>query len=203
MIMARTDVAVRVIGGGAALMAGSAGLAQAQDVGGWYGGIGVGANGGDYLAFGSDEYSFDGSPRASLFAGYNVVSGNLVYGGEISVNGKAESSDVGAIYAGHLTNVIDLKARVGTMVGSTLFYGSLGYSISDIEVAWDGETGGDASGVNFGVGFEAAVGDRMFIGGDITSRNMNVGGTLYGAPAEDYIDDINLSTVSIRMGFRF
>jgi outer membrane immunogenic protein len=201
--MAKTDVAVRVIGGGAALMAGSAGLAQAQDVGGWYGGLGIGSNGGDFIALGNDEYSFDGGPRASLFAGYNVVSGNLIYGAEVALSGNAKSSDEDAFYAGHISNLIDLKGRVGTMVGNTMLYGSLGYSVGDVNLEWNGETGGDASGFNFGAGFETAIGEKMFIGGEIISRNMDVGGTLSGAPAEQYMDDIDLSTVSIRMGFRF
>jgi outer membrane immunogenic protein len=202
MIMAKSDVAVRVIGGGAALMAGSVGLAQAQDVGGFYGGLGVGANGGDFLAFGSDEYSFSGGPGGSLFAGYNVVSGNLVYGGEISWMNGAESSD-NIPYIGKIDSLIDLKGRVGTMVGSTLFYGSLGYSVGDVSQDWSGAGGGDVSGFNLGAGFETAISDKMFIGGDFTMRNLDAGGSIDGVPTEEYMDDVNLSTVSIRMGFRF
>ncbi|TAG17326.1 MAG: hypothetical protein EAZ40_12285 [Rhodobacterales bacterium] len=201
--MAKSDVAVRVIGGGAALLAGSAGLAQAQDVAGWYGGVGVGAKAGDFLAFGNDEYSFDGGPGGSLFAGYNFVSGNLVYGAELGLNGKAKSDDPDAIYAGSISNLIDLKGRLGTVVGNTLFYGSLGYTVGDMEVEFDGESGGDVSGINFGAGFETSVTDNIFIGGDITKRNLDGGGTLYGGPAENYMDDIDLTTVSIRLGFRF
>jgi hypothetical protein len=200
--MAKTDVAVRMIGGGAALLAGSAGLAQAQDVAGWYGGIGVGANAGDFVALG-DEYSFDGGPVASLFAGYNVVSGNLVYGGELALSGKAGTDDEDGLYAGTISNMIDLKGRLGTMVGTTLFYGSLGYTVGDMAVEVDDETGGDVSGFNFGVGFESAVNDKIFVGGDITKRNLDGGGTLYGGPGEQYMDDIDLTTVSIRLGFRF
>lgn len=201
--MAKTDVVVRMIGGGAALLAGSAGLAHAQDVAGWYGGIGVGANAGDFVAFGSDEYSFDGGPVGSLFAGYNLVSGNLVYGAELALSGKAGTNDADGLYTGTISNMIDLKGRVGTMVGNTMFYGSLGYTIGDMAVEVDDETGGDVSGVNFGVGFEAAVNDKIFIGGDVTKRNLDGGGTLYGGPGEEYMDDVDLTTVSIRMGFRF
>lgn len=201
MTMARTDVAVRVIGSGAAILAGSVGLVQAQDVGGFYGGLGIGANGGDFADDG-DEYSFSGGPGASLFAGYNVVSGNLVYGGEIAWMDGAESSDDN-LYLGQITSLIDLKGRVGTMVGNTMLYGSLGYSMGDVSVDWLGVGGGDVSGFTLGAGFETAVGENMFIGGDFTARNLNAGGSIAGVPTEEYIDDVNLSTVSIRMGFRF
>jgi hypothetical protein len=203
MIMAKTDVAVRVIGGGAALFAGSTGLAQAQDVAGFYGGIGVGANAGEYLAFGDDEYSFDGGPVSSLFAGYNLVSGNLVYGGELVLSGKAGTKDDDGLYTGTIRNMIDLKGRVGTMVGNTLLYGSLGYTVGDVVVEVEDESGGDVSGFNFGVGFESAINEKIFVGGDVTKRNLDGGGTLFGGPGEQYMDDVDLTTVSIRLGFRF
>ena len=203
MVMAKSDIAFRVLGGSAALVAGSAGLAQAQDVGGWYGGVGVGANAGDFIAFGSDEYSFSGGPGASLFAGYNMVSGNLVYGGEIALTNKAESDDAESAYTGSISRLIDLKGRVGTMVGNTLLYGSLGYSFGDLEQKWNGSGGGDVKGVNFGLGFETALSGNMFLGGDFTSRNLDGGGTIEGEPGETYMDDATLSTVSIRLGFRF
>jgi len=200
--MSKSDVAARAIGGGVAILAGTAGLAQAQDVGGFYGGLGIVANGGDFVAFGDDEYSFAGGPAGSLFAGYNVVSGNLVYGAELALSNGVENGDE-TPYIGNITSLIDLKGRVGTMVGNTLFYGSLGYSMGDVERVYEDGTGGEVSGMNFGAGFESAVGEKMFVGGDITSRHMNGGGTLNGEPGELYMDDVNLTTVSVRVGFRF
>ena len=199
--MAKTDVAMRVIGSGAALVAGSVGMAQAQDVGGFYGGLGVGANSGKFLAFGSEEYSFEGGTATSLFAGYNVVSGNMVYGGELAWSNGAEA-DNASIYAGQISSMIDLKARLGTMVGNTMFYGSLGYSRGKTETEFLG-SGGTVSGLNVGAGFETSISEKMFIGGDYTARNLNGGGSIDGVPGEFYMDDVNLSTVSIRLGFRF
>ncbi|RYE39647.1 MAG: porin family protein [Hyphomicrobiales bacterium] len=201
MVMAKTDVAVRVIGGGAALMAGSMGMAQAQDVGGFYAGIGVGANSGDFTAFGSDEYSFEGGTVGSLFAGYNFVSGNMIYGGELAYSNGA-NTDVDNPYVGEISSLLDLKGRLGTMVGSTMFYGSLGYTRGKMGTEFLGG-GGTVSGINLGAGFETSLSDKMFIGGDYTARNLNGGGTVDGVPGEEYMDDVNLSTLSIRLGFRF
>ena len=199
--MSKASVAGRLIGSGAAVVAGSAGVAHAQDVAGFYGGLGVGANAGDFVAFGDDEYSFDGGPVTSLFVGYNAVSGNLVYGGELAWTNKAEDST--DPYVGHVTDLIDLKGRVGTMVGNTLVYGSLGYSMGDVERTWDGAGGGDVSGFSIGAGFETNLTDNIYLGGDFTNRQLDGGGVINGAPGELYMDDVNLSTVSIRIGFRF
>jgi outer membrane immunogenic protein len=198
--MSKTDVAFRVIGSGAALLAGTA--VQAQDVGGFYGGVGVAANAGDFVADGNDEYSFAGGPGGSLFAGYNFVSGNLVYGAELAWSNGADNSDNNP-YIGEITSLLDLRGRVGTMVGNTMFYGALGYSVGDMETDWNDATGGEVSGMNFGAGFESALSEKMFVGGDITTRHLNGGGTLGGAPGELYMDDANLTTVSVRLGFRF
>ena len=59
------------------------------------------------------------------------------------------------------------------------------------------------SGLNVGAGFETSISEKMFIGGDYTARNLNGGGSIDGVPGEFYMDDVNLSTVSIRLGFRF
>mgnify|MGYP001765404750 CR=1 FL=1 len=199
--MTKAGVAGRLIGSGAAIVAGSAGISHAQDVSGFYGGLGVGANAGDFIAFGDEEYSFEGGPVTSLFVGYNVVSGNLVYGGELAWTNKAEFSD--NPYVGHATDIIDLKGRVGTMVGNTLVYGALGYSMGDVEVDWDGASGGDVSGFSIGAGFETNITENVYLGGDFTNRQMDGGGTINGLPGELYMDDVNLSTISIRLGFRF
>ena len=201
--MAQTDMAVRVIGGGAAIIAGSAGLAQAQDVGGFYAGLGISGNAGDFIAFGNDEYSIDGGPEGSLFAGYNFVSGDMIYGLEFSALTGAEAGGSESLYTGSIPTLYDLKGRVGTMVGQTMLYGSLGYSFGEVVERYSGEGDGDVSGLSIGAGFETSLTGNMFLGGDVTHRDLDVGGTLFGDPAEDYMGDHKLTTVSIRIGFRF
>ncbi|WP_374643544.1 outer membrane protein [Tabrizicola sp.] len=194
--MAAKEVALKVIGSGAAMLAGSAGLSHAQDVGGWYAGAGLGAATGDFSTFGDDGYSFDGTV-GSIFAGYNVVSGNMVYGGELAWNGGVQGDSA---YVDRIGSILDLKGRLGTIVGSTLVYGSLGYSLGTFE--YGGESG-DFNGFSLGAGFEMPFNDNGFFGADVTTRNMSGDGEIGGVPATDYIDDAQLTTVSIRLGFRF
>ncbi len=205
--MSKTETTVRVIGSGAAALAGTVGIAQAQDFAGFYGGVGVSMPSGEQtLPFGP-TYSLDGSAVGSVFAGYNLVSqGGLVYGAELAVT-QGSDFDMGGPYGGfgQSTNyMVDLKGRLGKVFGTTLAYGSLGYSFSSI--MWPGSTDAMAKvgGVNFGAGFEVPISANGFIGGDVTQRFLGPWGTnAFGDPSSNYVDSLNMTTISVRLGFRF
>lgn len=194
--MKKSDVAVRVIGSGAAILAGATGFAQAQDVGGFYGGVAIGTDTGDFESY-DNSFGIESGSTSSVFAGYNVVSGNLVYGGEVAWRGGFDADNG---YVDSVGSLVDLKGRLGTMVGNTLVYGSLGYSLGSFDA--EGESA-DLEGMNFGAGFEMPLSENGFFGGDITSRNLDANGEIDGDPAGQYMDNVKLTTVSVRLGFRF
>lgn len=204
--MSKSEMALRLVTSGAAVIAGSAGLAQAQDVGGFYGGVGISMPSGDGTFYGgSDTYSIDNGALGSIFGGYNVVTGSgLVYGGELALTqGGTIGGDGYYSDTFKLGTTIDLKARVGKVFGTTLVYGALGYSKTSIEDEY-GYDYGDVDGVSIGAGFEMPISDNGFIGGDVTKRNLNpTGSGQYGIPTSEYVDGVDLTTVSVRLGFRF
>jgi hypothetical protein len=129
------------------------------------------------------------------------VSGNLVYGGEVAwSSGPNIDDNEFNPYVDSIGGILDLKGRVGTMIGSTLVYGSLGYSMGSFE---ESGQSGDMDGTAIGAGFETPFGDKGFFGGDFTKRSMSGTGDVNGTEGEFYIDDLDMTTVSIRLGFRF
>ena len=194
--MSKVYSIARATVGGVALATTAAGMAQSQDVAGLYAGVSVGAHGGTFEAFGSD-YTFNSGAAAGAFVGYNVVSGNLVYGGELAWSTGVSTDAYGV---DSINNLIDVKGRLGTMMGSTLVYGAIGYSYGKIS-----QFSADASisGPSIGVGFEMPFGSNGFVGGDLTTRFVDASGTIFGGPAEPYVQNGNLTTASVRLGFRF
>ncbi|MCR8725543.1 porin family protein [Frigidibacter sp. ROC022] len=209
--MSKAEKAMRMIGSSSVVLASAAGFAHAQDVDGFYGGVGVAMTSGDAEGNGGafyGTYSLSGGALGSAFAGYNVVSGSgLVFGGEIAVT-QGGSIEVGGFYSASSVSMgpmIDLKARVGKVFGSTLVYGALGYSLGSIEDYYGGgEKIAKLGGVSLGGGFETPISENGFIGGDVTMRKLKPqGDNDYGEPSENYIDSVDSTTISVRIGFRF
>ncbi len=200
--MSKAETTMRLACSGAALLAGFSSSAQAQDVNGFYGGVGGAVPSGS-VDLGFSGYSISGSALGSVFAGYNVVSASgLVYGGELAVT---QGTDVSGAYGDFGTKpMVDVKGRLGKVFGKTLVYGSLGYSMGSLTWSSGSGTMAKVGGMNIGVGFEAPIGARGFLGGDITSRDLKPRGTNeYGDPSSNYVDSMNMTTVSVRVGFRF
>ncbi len=195
--MSKAYTVARVAVGGMALATSAVGLAQAQDLAGMYAGASLGVHGGTFQSFG-DEYTVPSTSAAGAFFGYNAVSGNLVYGGEIA---WSNGGDVGTYGVSGVSNLFDVRGRVGAMLGSTFVYGALGYSHGAL--VGPGVSNGSVSGPSIGAGFEMPFGSNGFVGGDLTTRLMDGSGTVYGSPASDYVHDVKLTTASVRLGFRF
>lgn len=199
--MSKMYTVARATVGGVAMATSAAGFAQAQDVAGLYAGASVGVNSGSYSDRYGDEYTVESHPAAGAFMGYNMVSGNLVYGAEFAWTNQVQ--DIDQYDLDGISNLFDLRGRVGALFGSTLVYGALGYSFG---AAYGyGDIDGSFSGYNIGVGFEMPLGNNGFLGGDLTTRFMDASGTMNGGSdlLSDYVSDLNLTTVSVRLGFRF
>lgn len=181
--------------GGAAIAASSFGAQQAdaQSIEGAYAGLTFGIPTGAAEA-GYPEYNFGGTV-AGAFIGYNALmgdswGGNLVLGPEFVWYNRANLdlySDWG------YRNLIDLRLRVGQTFGDALVYGALGWSRASVSKG--GGSFGSVNGWNIGAGFEMGLGHGMFVGGDLTYRRMDSG---FGKA-----DNGNLTTATVRLGFRF
>ncbi|MCV2879403.1 porin family protein [Sedimentimonas flavescens] len=186
---------------GAAVLAGMAGNAQAQDLNGFYAGISMNkAVGGDLQwTYYSDGGGDVGGAAMGVFLGYNFALQNgWVAGAELAFS---ESYDIDSYSGVQIEDVMDLKARLGKTFGKTYAYGILGYSSAD--VSWASAPDfmqADGSGVSYGLGIETSFDNNGFIGGEILRRNIDAKND--ADPYNAYkVDD--LTTISIRAGFRF
>ena len=185
--------------GTAAMALSAASGAQAEEgIGGVYGGLSFGSviNNDDFLGNG-DEYVLDGS-GVGAFVGYNVEKNNLVYGGELNYAGNIDANSNGnSDYSGMgLTNVIDVKARVGRLFGTTLVYGAVGFTSAGVNASFGVPS--SAIGSNVSLGVEKTFSNNMFIGLELTHRNLNVEDGQYISNTK-----LKLDSASLRIGMNF
>jgi hypothetical protein len=160
---------------------------------------------------GDDEGFADGDPRvtsdnegnlAALFLGYNLQRGSVVFGAELGVSGGTITfENINPL--NKFDGMVDLKARIGYATGKVLVYGSLGYVRTDRSFA--GPVSNDpiaTTGVSFGLGVDAMVGERLFVGLEALQRNLTTDeGDVGGFPSLSFDNHVN--TVSLRVGYRF
>ncbi len=194
----------RALLGSTAILIGAAGGAAAQDISGLYSGVALSFADADFTMFGGGaDYSVGGN-SGGLFAGYNFVQGDWVFGAELGWTG---GYDLDMPYTdANLSDIVDIRARAGRVFGNTFVYGALGYWQGDIvfqDYCCPSEGKFDADGMSFAVGFETSMGANSFLGAELMSRNIDVGDFPDGGPTNDYFDFDNLVTATIRAGFRF
>ncbi len=154
----------------ATALVGASQAAQA-DMEGSYGGVSVGAYNG-FLPFYDDDYIFANDVVFGAFVGQNwAVGSNMLAGVELSLTGGAAAIDpaYGPDDQYTVRFMVDVKARVGTMIGDKTFaYGFAGVSggILDADDVYG------LFGANFGVGAEFAVSDSMRVGLEYTGRSL-------------------------------
>ena len=173
--------------------------AAAQDWSGFYGGAALSSVSGNWQHMDTPsgpitnfgDYSSAG--MVSLFAGYNVQSGNLVYGGEFSA-GRA-SDLCFEDYPGECADkFMDLKGRLGYAFGQALVYGVAGLTQLEYDYAPPAYT---LTGVNYGLGVDYRVSDSYFVGGEILHRNTE---------SDEFQGDVtehSFTSVSLRFGMQF
>lgn len=189
----------------AALVAGSNAVA-AQDWSGFYAGLSYGKTSGTspIQPYVYDEgYQANGS-AAGAFAGFRWnASDRVVMGLELALQGGVNvdesAGELGNADPYTLRNLTDIKLSVGMPVGKALVYGFGGVSSAALDTTNDDYSGASgASGVNYGLGVDYMVTDKMTVGAEFISRNMN-GYTSGGNP-----DDIsNVNSFSLRASFKF
>ena len=196
--MVKQEQFIGAVAAGAALAAFSADTASADasDFAGAYVGLGFGTIAGTV----GDDYNYAVGDQiiASAYGGYNWVNGDTIMGVELGF--WTDDTYVGYDEYG-IEGLIDLRGRVGMMISdSTMLYGAAGLWQADYLFEGD-EDGGSASGFSVGFGFETNFRNGMFIGGDITMRSTS--SVDLNDPGDDDKSPDNLTSASLRVGFRF
>jgi hypothetical protein len=176
--------------------------AQAE---GLYAGISFGAASGEapYEDYGdAEDYSLAGT-TTGIFVGAKFIDfGTFALGGELAISGNADGDpDLNSSYEGayDINWVGDAKLRLsadvgklpGQDAGNITVYGFVGASIGDASNYY---TTYNFSGTNFGVGVEATLSEKMFVGLEVIQRNVSTYDNEY---------DTSHQVASLRVGFKF
>ncbi len=166
------------------------------DWSGVYAGLSLGRTSGD-LGYENPASTYDieaGSIR-SLFLGYRLQQGDLVYGAEVEMARLSDTMVEG--FPEELSETLDVKGSLGYATGRFLTYGVLGWSQVKFDRAADsGYFGGIMS---YGVGVEYSINDNFGLGVEYLARNVD-GISLNGSPQSTTID---ANSLSLRLGLSF
>ena len=184
-----------------------AGGVQAQDWSGVYAGLQAANASGTYRHYDSGVISpantspIDGDHLGG-FVGFNLQSGNLVYGAELGYSNGDLLVGGSTIY--FIEDMVDVRARVGYAAGKALFYGSVGWAMADQH--WDDgvvtNSPVDVDGLSYGLGVDLMASDRVFVGLDYRHVKLVAGeGDIGGFPLVETNSDLDILT--LRVGMRF
>lgn len=167
---------------------------------GLYGGLGLSLNRGDidFVNPNSPNALDDGS-GGTVFGGYMLQRGALVYGGEVAFSDTNDQTVVGfPATVARVEFVADFNARLGYAFDRFLVFGQLGYATSEYTEPFAAGTW-NLNGVSYGVGANYAVTDSVSVGLLYTERELN-GDNPSGSGQSV---DIPLNSLSMRAAFHF
>lgn len=147
-----------------------------------------------------DPYDIDSGNAMSVFAGYLIDTGTLVYGAEISMSVNTDIVVPGYEEA-ISSNILDAKAKVGHKMDNALIYAVAGYSQMELADTWvpDDHITGTLSGIVYGAGVDVQVTDSMFVGIEYLIRSVS-NDDFYEFGAGFAYDT---SAIQIRAGYTF
>lgn len=155
--------------------------------------------------FGSDlDLALEDSVAISALAGYQVQSGNLVYGGEIAISSTSDVSG-GSFFDFEFGDDVtfdavatDIKGRLGYVVADGfMVYGTAGLTTMTIESDGGEE---DAEGFVIGAGVDYLVTENIILGAEFANRQVEGSADIFG----DEVDiDLNVNAVALRASFKF
>lgn len=162
-------------------------IASGMDWTGAYAGVQLG-----YADVDSNGSFYDGDGMiGGIHAGYRWDMGSIVAGAE--VDWDTADIDLGSDpVLGSVDDVARLKLMVGTEIGRSLVYGTVGAAHASATV--DGEDYSD-NGWLFGAGFDYAVNDRWTVGGEVLKHKFDD----FDATGVD----IDATTVKAKVALRF
>ncbi len=173
--------------------------AQNADWGGFFGGLFIASGEGTSDYFFGGVHSNGPWPMTGnlggAFAGYNMQSGNVVYGGEIAYS--AGELSYGSPPVLFYNSFLDLKGRVGIARNNMLFYAAAG--ISSFTESEPGFPDSPLVGAGFGLGVETQVTDRVVVGLEYYARTISQG----DLTTAGWTLDGTANTLSARIALRF
>lgn len=169
--------------------------APVTDWSGPYVGLSYGKSRGDIDFVPAPNQALDDGTARSLYFGYLWQRNNLVYGGELAIV-RTKDNFVTGFTCCQVDRSLDLKGRVGLAANRAMFYGVLGYSTSSYD---EGVGDWDPKGFSYGIGVDVLATQRLTVGLEYLARNLN-GDNPNGLGQEV---DIDLDTMSLRVGFKF
>lgn len=169
----------------------------AYDWSGPYVGLAYGKGSGGFTYSNGDSFDLESGNVKSLFAGYLMQRGNMVFGGELALSRGSDITTVGFPLE-YVDRMIDLKGRVGFASDRALFYGVLGLSRVSYNFDIVPAQNYDATGLGYGLGVDFAVTDRLMVGLEYMNRK-----TDGDIPTTVLTSDLDVNTLSLRVGLSF
>jgi outer membrane immunogenic protein len=184
--------------------------ASAQDWSGFYAGgtLSYDSITANDLSYGDGPVDLNGA-GLGIFAGYNLQSGNLVYGAELSaIKHSGEGDDGDYLRPATALHSLSLRGRIGFATGKMLPYLAVGATRTTWEA--DHEGNGDpadvwddtASGTSVALGVDWSLSDTSFL-------RVEVEKTRYGEDEIDFYNgdiheyDMDATRLSIGYAMRF
>jgi opacity protein-like surface antigen len=161
---------------------------------------------------------------AGLQAGYNMQSGNMVYGiegdygwGDVGGTGAAIDpfSATPSVPSVNLDQMGSIRARVGFASGNILFFATAGWAsasgsmgLTNLDFAGDDRTADiTANGWTGGIGAEIALSDRLSVKGEYLDSRLTMNEVQFGAvPPADYLavnGTVDIKTFKIGLNYAF
>lgn len=198
----------------------TAGLA---DFSGAYGGVAVNSVDGnvdfindefldDFFFFSSEDIvrglSINSDTAFSGFGGYQIQSGNLVYGGEITLSSASDGGFAGVQFEGLDTFMTEIKGRVGYVLNDRVMaYGTAGFSQVNIDLGAFEEVGAsddlEADGFVVGAGIDYLATDNIVLGAEFTNRQVEGSIPVDISGADDLDIELDINALTLRAAFKF
>lgn len=132
-----------------------------------------------------------------VYVGYDAAFPRFVLGGELAYIELGEDeleftfeTGATATVEADMGRLLEVRARIGRPFGRAMVYGALGYGHLDTD-------NGEFDGPVYGIGVEAAVDERGFVGLEYVEREFS-GETDPGVDVR-----LDVSTIALRVGYRF
>ena len=130
----------------------------------------AGAYAGGTASWQRGDFQRQGDAKANgmgggVYGGYNMQSGQMVYGGEADLNYSGVDNNNGAFTAKQGANG-SIRGRVGVDLNPVLVYGTAGIAASNVEVKTNAGAKDDATML----GWTAGAGVEAFVTDNVTAR---------------------------------
>ncbi|MEL6682927.1 MAG: outer membrane beta-barrel protein [Pseudomonadota bacterium] len=144
----------------------------------------------------------------SGFGGYQIQTGNLVYGGEIAITSSADGGFSGIQFEGMDTLTTEIKGRVGYALNDRVMaYGTAGFSRVSVDLGALEDAGAsddlDADGFVIGAGIDYLATDNIMLGVEFTNRQVGGNIPVDISGVEDLDIDLDANALGLRAAFKF